>query len=311
MHNKTKTIYFLLAFSSVFLILGILFFLFSYFRMYSSQNDKKSNPSDVRNYHIIVTGCYENQLFLSQVYEGAEKYSDTYNAVVELYVPSSQAEDVSLQKLMDYASFVNADGVIAYIDSPDAILEIPRNDEGNSIPLVTTGQYSPNLPQVSFIGISYSELGRKIASETIKSLGSKGKVRFIGNDFSIFINYSNLTNSIQSVLKAYPEIDYSFDDSLNLLEDNLDLIVTLSEKDTIKIAQEVSEFPANLRPKVIGIGTNETCQLYLEKGSINELLAVNPERIGEEAISELFEYRTKGYANSYIAADVQITRGQK
>lgn len=311
MHNKTKTIYFFVAFLSLSLITGIVFILFSFFRMKSLQNEKKYNSADARTYHIIVTGCYENQLFLSQVYQGAERLSDTYKAVVEQYVPSSQAEDVSLQKLMDYASFVNADGVIAYIDSPDTTLETPRNDEGVNIPLVTTGQYSPNLPQISFIGLSYSELGRKIASETVEALGTEGNVRFVGSDFSIFINYSNLTNSIQSGLKAYPNINYSFDEEISLLEDNIDLIVSLSEKDTIKIAQRVAELPDDLKPKVIGIGGNETCMLYLDKGIIKELFAVNPERIGEEAISELFEFKTKGYANSYIAADVQVTRSQK
>jgi len=38
------------------------------------------------------------------------------------------------------------------------------------------------------------------------------------------------------------------------------------------------------------------------------LISQNPEKIGESAIEELFEYRTKGYANSYITADVKISR---
>lgn len=279
--------------------------------MLSSKKDIKANSTDTRNYHIVITGCYENQLFLSQVYKGAEALSDQYKAVVELYVPSSQAEDVSLQKLLDYASFVNADGVIAYIDSPDTIVTPPRTDEGINIPLVTTGQYSSSIPQISFIGISYSELGRKIASETIKVLGPSGNVHFVGNDVTFFINYSSLTNSIQNNLKPYSDINISFDPEFDLENENTDLIVCLSEKDTIRIAQFVSELQTENKPKIIGIGGNETCNLYLEKGIIRELFAVNPERIGEDAIAELFEYRTKGYANSYISADVQITRGTK
>ena len=33
-----------------------------------------------------------------------------------------------------------------------------------------------------------------------------------------------------------------------------------------------------------------------------------PEKIGETAIRELFEYRTKGSANSYITVDVKIAK---
>ena len=48
-----------------------------------------------------------------------------------------------------------------------------------------------------------------------------------------------------------------------------------------------------------------------EKNIINELIALDPEKIGESAIREFFEYKEKGYANSYIAADVKITRSSK
>ena len=34
------------------------------------------------------------------------------------------------------------------------------------------------------------------------------------------------------------------------------------------------------------------------------------EKIGQMAIRELFEYRSRGYTNSYVIADVKIVRGQ-
>ena len=42
-----------------------------------------------------------------------------------------------------------------------------------------------------------------------------------------------------------------------------------------------------------------------------ELVSLDPQKIGEAAIREWFEYRTKGYANSYITADVKISRAQR
>ena len=102
----------------------------------------KYNDENSLSYHIIVTGTYENQLFMQQVYEGASKYADYNCAVVELYVPQSQADDSSLQDLLDYCSYVNADGIIAYIDSPDENLSVLQRSEEVEIPLVTTGQFA-------------------------------------------------------------------------------------------------------------------------------------------------------------------------
>ena len=58
----------------------------------------------------------------------------------------------------------------------------------------------------------------------------------------------------------------------------------------------------------IGFGSSETSKMYMEKSIIKELISVDPEKIGELAITELFEYRNKGYANSYITPDIEISR---
>ena len=89
------------------------------------------------------------------------------------------------------------------------------------------------------------------------------------------------------------------------------LLICLSAEDTIRAAQTVTELNKSSQIGIIGFGDNETIQLYFEKGVISELFSVNPEKIGETAIRELFEYRNKGYANSYITADVQIRKAAK
>ena len=89
------------------------------------------------------------------------------------------------------------------------------------------------------------------------------------------------------------------------------IFLSLTEDDTILAAQTLSEGFDDFRYKLIGIGGNEVCQLYLQKGWIAELVSLDPEQMGERAIKELFEYRTKGYANSYITADVKITKAQR
>lgn len=318
MENKSKSVNaktsgFIII--SALMIVSICFAVFYFLFVLSKQAPAKNIEASSRSYHIIVTGNSDTELFLKQVYNGASKLGASYNAVVELYVPGSQAEDVSTQSLFDYASFVNADCVIAYIDSTSSGISVPRRMDDTIIPLVTTGFYDPNLPQISFIGNSYWELGKKFSDETVKFLSDKGQAYIIGKEVFSASSLSSLVNSIQDSLLTHENIRYTISDTISpaQLTDNLInnavLFICLTEEDTIALAQMIIELKLTdiKRFGIIGFGNNETCQLYLSKGIIDELISLDPEKIGETAVREFFEYRNKGYANSYIAADVKIS----
>lgn len=281
-------------------------------------NKKNNDAANNKTFHVLVMGRSENESFLQQVYKGTQHLSSTYHAAIELYVPGSLAEDVSMQSLLDYASFVNADGVIAYIDQTDTDLTPPQRIDGEMIPLITVGHYVPDLPQVSFIGTNYSELGRTIADATASFLDGRGTAFIINSSNQNNPNYSTLMNSLISTLNEKDKITYTvLDQSTNengLLAESIkkgQLLVCLTAEDTIRAAQTVTELNKIQQIGIIGFGDNETIELYFQKGIIDELVSVDPEKIGETAIHELFEYRNKGYANSYITADVRIRDSKK
>lgn len=227
---------------------------------------------------------------------------------------------------MDYASYVNADGIIAYIDSADEVIPDLTKIHAEPIPLVTTGHFASGIKQISFIGNNYWELGNTIGTETVAGLNENGIAFIISSEYSSNITYSNMTNSIQTKLKNYPGISYEvvdhvtlenkMNDILEVIKENLRLdknviFVCLTEEDTIRTAQFLTEINilSDKHVNLIGFGNNETCQGYLNKGTIKELISLDPNSIGEAAIRELFEYKRNGYANSYIAADVIIQKG--
>ena len=88
-------------------------------------------------------------------------------------------------------------------------------------------------------------------------------------------------------------------------------VVCLTEEDTIMVLQLVAASSASGRIKILGYGENETVSMYLEKGILSKLVSFNFNKIGRTAMTELFEYRNKGYANSYITADLQVRRAEK
>ena len=275
------------------------------------QNHNEYYPSDTCLYHVIITGTYENLSFLSEVYKGASKLAGAYKTVVDLHVPNSQADTESLQSLLDYCSFLNADGIIIYLDSSEDTPVLLRRQDAPAIPLITTGQFSPNMQQISYIGTNNWELGKKIADEAQYFLPVGGSVYIISQ--SDDTNSYTLISSIQSALGDNQTITTKVIDKVTpelIIEGKDNIFITLTEDDTILSAQLLSEQFDSFRYKLIGIGGNEVCQLYLQKGWIGELVSLDPEKIGETALRELFEYRSKGYANSYITADVKTSRGE-
>lgn len=298
-------------------LIALLFFMILFYTTFVQSSRKirtanESNPEDTCLYHIIITGSYENQNFLTQLYKGAASLEKSYNAVVDLHVPDSQADTTSLQNLLDYCSFLNADGIIAYIDSPDDAPVLLQRKDNPLIPLITTGHFSTNLQQISYVGVNYWEMGKRIADEVIDILPQGGNVYIINNTISL--NTTNLISSVQRTLQEKEQIQSSVIDSISpslVLNSNSNIFISLSEDDTIMWAQQLSEmFPAYTY-KLLGFGGNEVCQMYLQKGFIAALFSLNPEKIGKAAMTELFEYRNKGYANSYVTVDVKITKAEK
>jgi len=272
-----------------------------------------------RRHHIIVTGKTSSNNFLNNVYKGAERVSERYNAVVELYVPSSKAEDTSLQSLFDYATFINADGIIAYIDDENDIVETPVGSARTEIPVVTIGKYNQNIPQISFIGNNFSESGRVLA-RTAFEYSTNESFLYVLNSNERNYGYSNLVNSLSVCLKGYQMNPVFIEGNSAINEDflmpilfnkqNHNILICLSEEDTIRISQLSSDPLYNENNTIISFGDNETISAYLEKGIVNAILSVDQEKTGTLAMKELFDYKSKNFANNYVYAGLQLVRGK-
>lgn len=309
---------------SVLIILFILYILafviFSIFVINSSGTKTKDSDS-LRNYHILVIGEYQNRDYMEEMFKGIKSKSANYNVICELKVPKSEAENKNIQELFDYATYVNADGIIAYINNPELVIKQPYRIDGSIIPVVTTGQFAPGVNQTSFIGNSSWELGKIFADETKKMLNFSGNIYILKpKSYNAIVN-SNIINSFNSEVKNFVNLNVSilekYDDIHKIAENKSETkktdkvaIICLDQDDTINVAQLLTEYYKDNKIMLIGFGNNETCRLYLSKKVITELIYLNPVKIGETALNELFEYRTKGYSNSYVTVATQIIKSR-
>ena len=298
------------------------FFLAAPFVAFSNEGRESPVPAE-RQKNILIVGKSDRKAYLGQVLLGAEKVSKRNEAAVTVYTGKSNAEEISMQALFNYASYLNADGIIACIEDDDERLEIPRKTNGEPIPLVTIGSYAPNLPQLSYIGANYSELGKITAREIIEQIGPSGKVILLESDAASDTNHSNLMSGLLGALSSHPEISvktlqferessFSKEDNLRqqlASQEGLELIVSLAEQTTILAAQSVRDLNLSGKVKLIGFGDSDDCRADFEKKIVTELISVKTQDIGRRAMTELFEFLQNGYANSFVSAEVEVLKG--
>lgn len=301
------------------------FYIFYLISLAFGKNDDSVLTAKSCSHHVLILGESENESFLSSIYDGARSLGQAYDCVVELYVPKNHAARKNLQSLLNFASFTNPDGIIVCIPESDEKIEFPENIMDNEIPVVTLAQYHPELPQISYIGTNYSEVGRKIAMESAEYLSERGRIAVINVADDSGPNYSTLMNSLTNTLSSHSEIQtvvLDFNNSRNIdssgadikkmiTQKSVELLVCLTSEDTIRVAQLVSEIHMDGKIGIIGFGDGDVLETYLNKGTVTELLSIDSEKIGRTAIKELFEYIRQGYANNYIAADVKVRRSGK
>ena len=319
--NK-KVIVAMLAILAAILFAGIFLFFFYILPRTNSQGSVFADRGHERKYHVLVVGQADNSAFLNQVFEGASSLSEQFDSVVEFRAPSLQAENTSLQSLIDYASLVNCDGIIAYVNPNVSSIEKPLRFDGSEIPLVTIGHYAPEIPQISFIGNNYSILGRQIGIESEEMAKTSDRILIVISGTSSNPNFGNMVNNLVMYYKSkdihsYEILDKSEKENeehligiLKNQEIKKTSIVCLTENDSIKTMRTLTSLFPGRRVNVLAFGENETLEIYLNKGLLSKLVTLDPVKIGRTAMMELFEYKSRGYANNYISAEIRVRTGK-
>lgn len=304
---------------SIIFISGILLILeLRHFSFPEEQEEKYSQ----RKYCVLVLGTSANEAFITQVYEGALSVSREYNTAVILHVPNSQAENISTQTLMDYAEYLKPDCIIAYMNPNEKNLKLPKKADGSQIPIITVGNYIPDIPSLSYIGINYSQVGKIVAEEITSSLKNSGSVYIIDMNMDNNPNYSMLMNVLMNSINSEKDItvntltlpmnsSFSREDAIRqqiASSDGLKLIVSLSEEFTVLTSQTLTDLNIVGKTQLIGFGDSADSHRYYEKGIISTLISINTRDIGVKAMREFFEFRETGYANNYVTSKVEVLK---
>lgn len=281
-------------------------------------SEQRPGTEEAHRYHLVLVARRIDSPFWQEVYQGAREAGFSSGAVVELSGPASDAERTSFEEYMDYAVMARAHGIISYIrNSEQASVSIKQAAE-RGIPVVTLENDAVGSVRQSHVGISGYELGRIFGTLTSSVLDSGGKALVI-LDNQVPLSAENLMlSSMREQLVGQGNIvlqplavasggQLSPDEIIRrtLIEDSdIDLVVTLTVEDTIRVAQAVIDLNRSNRISILSFRESPEILEYVRKGLIQTVVAINAQQMGRLAVESMLEYLETGHANDYVLTNL-------
>ncbi len=297
-------------------------FLFFYLPKIKISSADSHNIADDRKNCLMFVGFSEDTSFLKRAYDGAIRAAEKYDSVVALHIQDSRTEPENFQNLMDFAYDSGADGIIAYVPERMQFSRAAKTGGGTHVPLVFIGNRFDGTEQVSSIGGNYSEMGKKLADEVLELWEDKMTLIIfdsfsahnsnslsIRNAFISGINSKGIKNflSLDHSVNSYKTMLVTHLNRLNRLEKKV-MLVSLSEPDSLYAVQKISMLSYVRNTKVLGIGENEILKKYLDTGIVSVLVSMDYEKMGEDAVAEIFEHKEDARSVGTIPAGIKIIK---
>jgi|GEM_PF-6509307 len=282
-----------------------------------------SQQKEIRDYtyHIALVGEPANSEIIGEIYKGASSLSSTYNVMVDNLVPKAGAGTASIQPLIEYATAMSVDGIIAYVPDKNVKIFPAITTDGNHIPMLMIGNDNPEAQGIAYIGINGYELGKEMA-ETLASSVTGGKILAVYDSTGTAELYGRILSSFREVLlsqgtytientdvrrKAGISAEDLIHDAIRSQAD-IKAVVCLSTDNTIRVAETILDLNMAGKISVIGFGDTQKIQEYLDKGVLSASISQQPEDMGSQAVQTLVEYITAGNTNEYTTVPVRVIR---
>jgi ribose transport system substrate-binding protein len=280
-------------------------------------------PSGVSlNYHFALYLPDNRNSFFAGIIEGARRAAAECNAAISVHSIDPAKNELEM------AGYTGINGAVVcpYLDDAAARRQLDRLG-AMRVPTVIINHNLPNDQPWPFIGNNNFDVGRRLgnAAGTI----SEGPVR-------LAVVYSDKSPGIygERELVEMGIIDAlggrlaapitGFRTNLNPLdaeallsrlfrsgaprgeEAGFNTIIFTDSNDTLAAAQTLIDLNLVGRVQVIGFGGDDGVLENIRKGIIACSLAINPERIGYEAVRSLSSLRETGYTSTSIDTGIEI-----
>ena len=278
------------------------------------------------NYYVIITDNRDTDYWQS-IYEGALEEAAKSNSYVEL-MGNNIEDDISKEDMIRIAINSDVSGIIIEADESYRTVNLLKEADAKGIPVVTVSEDNVETKRKSFIGVSGYNLGKVYGEEICKYVREKGMSKC---KVMVLID-EDLANGTQSIISTAireqvededmskrieitnrainNEKEYSAEEEIRDIfvgQDNIpDVIVCLSEKNTLCVEQTVVDYTKVGEVEIFGYYTSPTIENAISKNIIRSTIVIDTKQMGRYSVAALDEYRQSGYVSDLYFIDVSL-----
>jgi len=273
-------------------------------------------PGPGPKYHFAMYLPENRDSFFRRIIQGAEQAAEEAGVVLSFHSIDPDKNELAM------ASYSGVDGVVVcpYIEDRLARRQLEKL-AAKKIPLVLINHNIPSDQPWPYIGTNSFDIGRRMGTVIARMAGSPLRLAVVYSDKSpgILGEKELVEMGITAVLEGSLAAPIAgLRTGLNPLDaeeliyrlfrtdTRINTIVFTDSADTIAAAQALIDMNLVGRVQLIGFGKEPAILEYIRKEILAGSIAVNPERIGYEAIRSLMELRTTGYTSTSVDTGVEI-----
>lgn len=314
----------LLAFTVVF---SIIFF---YLRIRDTRNLLAGEESKIYDKYYVMITENSNTDFWKSVYSGACQEAERHNAYVELMGENLEV-NLSKKDLLRIAISSNVDGIIIEGDDDKETLELLLQAKAANIPVVTVSDDNMESNRISYIGVSSYNMGKEYGNQLTQYV--KNNVTEDNCDVLVLMDESFTTSSQSIILTAINEAieNANISDKVNIYsqvvssgkdyaaEEDIrdifvgenshagpDVIICLSEKNTLCVYQTVVDYNKVGQVEIFGYYISPTIKSAIEKDIIKSTIVVDTKQMGRCSVEAMNEYMETGYVSGIYLIDAEL-----
>lgn len=253
------------------------------------------------------------------LYAGAKKAGEERDIFVENTEESARAGD-TIQEMLKTAIDANVDGIIVEADDSTTVAELINQASEKNIPVATVGKDSGDSKRKCFVGIDVKQAGILYAERILEQYGNKPMNVTVLTDGKSADTRESVYREIEKNIKQsdirvdkvdiQAENEFTSDEKIREIfltqGEKTDVLVCLSELDTICAYKAAVDYNMVGKIKIIGYSAVEEVQEAIRKGIVDSSITFQANEIGEKAVQTLFALRNKKTVESYVNVTVQM-----
>jgi ribose transport system substrate-binding protein len=280
---------------------------------------ERDGSERARSLHIAVFLPEQSTLFFQQIREGVVSAAPRYDLAVTFHPIGPDTGEFA------HARYTGIDGAIIYPFLPEAEMLVRLEElDSMGIPVVLVEQDVADDWPWTFVGTNNFEMGRRIGTRLAES-GADQRVVVVYSDKSpaVAAEKELIELGITSVMgdrlavpimrrqtTTNPLDAEALTYRLMRSDPPITALVFTDSDDTLAALQAIIDLNLVGEVRVIGFGVTDAILDYAERGILNAAIAVNPQRIGIEAVGVLSELIETGNAPAYADTGVEVIRGR-